>query len=194
MTVHWIFPISPSHLPTERLRSVPDLNKAIVLTLHKQNQLSVLRQKVEQLKTVLRKATKKAEKKQRKQREELANADDAGTYRLYGELITAHFKTVKKGQNQLVAVNYYDPEGATVSIPLDSALSPVENSQLYYRKYRKAKSGQTKIRAQLKQTALELDYFASLDNGLENLSSGLILIEIEAEMIEAGLLKGPLSK
>lgn len=183
------FPYHPSHLPTERLQSVPDLNTAIVLTLHKQNQLTILWQKAEQLKTVLRKATKKAEKKQRKQQQELINADDADTYRLYGELISVHLRTVKRGQNQLVAMNYYDPDGVTVTIPLDSALSPVENSQLYYKKYHKAKKGQTKIRAQLKRTALELNYYASLDNALENLSSWADLMEIEAEMVEAGLLK-----
>ena len=182
------FPYQPS-LPAESLRSVPDLNSAIVLTLHEQSQLALRQQKAEQLKMVLRKATKKAEKKQNKQRQELAGADDADTYRLYGELISVHLSTIKRGQTQLVAANYYDPHGATVTIALDSALSPVENSQLYYKKYHKAKKGQTKIRAQLERTAMELDYYASLDNALENLSSWADLMEIETEMVEAGLLK-----
>ncbi|NLY92237.1 MAG: fibronectin-binding domain-containing protein [Firmicutes bacterium] len=183
------FPYQPRHLPAERITPAPNLNSAIVASLHRQSQLALARQKVERLQAVLRKAAQKAIKKRDKQRQELAGAEIADTYRLYGELIAVHLGEIKRGQTRLVVPNYYDPEGTSVTIPLDPALSPVANSQLYYKKYNKAKKGQAKIREQLERTEMELDYYASLENALANLSSPADLMEIETEMVEAGLLK-----
>ena len=183
------FPYQPIHLPADRLKPVPDLNSAIVATLHQRSQDAVYQHKRDQLKNTIRKAIKKASKKREKQRAELASAADADNYRLYGELIAVHLHEMKRGQTELVATNYYQPEAPPITIPLDPVLSPAANSQLYYKKYNKAKKGQTKIRTQLERTGVELEYYASLENALENPLSYADLLEIEAEMIEVGLLK-----
>ena len=183
------FPYQPRHLPVERLQPAPDLNSAIVATLHQRNQDAIFQQKRNQLKKAIKKAITKAAKKQERQEAELAGAAEADTYRLYGELIQVHLHEIKRGQTELVVPNYYHPQAAAVTIPLDPALSPVANSQLYYKKYNKAKSGQEKIRAQLTRTKLELEYYSSLESSLANPLSLTDLSEIEAEMIEAGLLK-----
>ena len=183
------FPYQPQHLPAERLQLVPDLNSAIVATLHQQSERAVRQQKTQQLKSIVKKAMQKATRKRDKQRQELAGAEEADTYRLYGELILVYAGTIKPGQSQLVVANYYDSQNAPVTIPLDPALTPNANSQLYYRKYNKAKKGQTKIRAQLDRTQRELEYYASLENALEHVSSPADFLEIETEMVEAGLLK-----
>ncbi|HEY8391906.1 MAG TPA: NFACT RNA binding domain-containing protein [Capillibacterium sp.] len=183
------FPYQPRHLPAERVEKASDLNSAIVASLHRQSQLALAQQKVTHLKGILRKAVEKAAKKRDKQRQELAGAEDAETYRIYGELIAVHLREIKRGQTELVVPNYYDPSGSLVAIPLDPALSPVANSQNYYKKYNKAKKGQAKIKEQLERTERELDYYGSLENALANLTSPADFLEIEAEMAEAGLLK-----
>ena len=183
------FPYQPLHLQAERLKPASDVNSAIVATLHQRSQDAVYRQKRDQLKSTIRKAIKKAAKKREKQRAELASAEDADTYRLYGELIAVHLHEIKRGQTELVAPNYYHPQAEKITIPLDPVLSPIANSQLYYKKYNKAKNGQAKIRTQLKRTEMELEYYASLESTLENPLSFDDLLEIEAEMTEAGLLK-----
>ena len=157
--------------------------------MHQRSQDADRKQKRDQLKSTIRRAIKKAAKKRDKQQAELASAADADTYRLYGELITAHLHEIKRGQTELVAPNYYHPEAVEVTIPLDPVLSPVANSQLYYKKYNKAKKGLTMIRTQLERTEMELEYYASLESALENSLTWADLLEIEAEMTEAGLLK-----
>ncbi|HHW13236.1 MAG TPA: fibronectin-binding domain-containing protein [Firmicutes bacterium] len=183
------FPYQPLHLPAERLEPIADVNSAIVATLHRRNQEAVYQQKRAELKSIIKKAFQKAAKKRARQQAELTSAADAETYRLYGELIAAHLHEIKRGQTELVAPNYYHPQAAEVTIPLDPVLSPVANSQLYYKKYNKAKKGLEKIRAQLERTEVELEYYASLESALENSLSFADLLEIEAEMTEAGLLK-----
>lgn len=183
------FPYQPHHLPAERLKPIADVNSAIVAALHQRSQDADRKQKRDQLKSTIRRAIKKAAKKRDKQQAELASAADADTYRLYGELITAHLHEIKRGQTELVAPNYYHPEAVEVTIPLDPVLSPVANSLLYYKKYNKAKKGLTMIRTQLERTEMELEYYASLESALENSLTWADLLEIEAEMTEAGLLK-----
>jgi predicted ribosome quality control (RQC) complex YloA/Tae2 family protein len=183
------FPYKPLHLPVDKLISVPNLITAIESTLQHLNEESSLQRKADRLKKVLKEAKKKALKKRSKQEVEFSNAEDANTYQLYGELITVHLGEITRGQTELLASNYYDPEGGSVLIPLDPALSPVENSQFYYKKYNKAKKGLDKIQRQLNITEIELDYLASLENSLQEPYSFEDLMEIEEEMQETGLLK-----
>ena len=178
------FPYQPRHLPVERLQPAPDLNSAIVATLHQRNQDAIFQQKRNQLKKAIKKAITKAAKKQERQEAELAGAAEADTYRLYGELIQVHLHEIKRGQTELVVPNYYHPQAAAVTIPLDPALSPVANSQLYYKKYNKPKR-QEKIRA-IDRT-VELEYYSSLESSLAN--PFLDRLSEIGEMIEAGLLK-----
>ncbi|NLM36509.1 MAG: fibronectin-binding domain-containing protein, partial [Firmicutes bacterium] len=183
------FPYQPLHLPVERLKPVAGVNHAIVATLHRRSLEAVYQQKRSALKSTIKKAIQKAAQKRARQEAELATAAEADTYRLYGELITAHLHEIKRGQTELIVPNYYHPQAAEVTIPLDPLLSPIANSQLYYKKYNKAKKGLEKIRAQLERTEMELAYYASLESSLENSLTYGDLLEIETEMAEAGLLK-----
>jgi predicted ribosome quality control (RQC) complex YloA/Tae2 family protein len=183
------FPYKPLHLPENNLVSVPNLNTAIESTLHQQNRQDSLEHRAEQLHKILKDRKKKALRKKEKQEKELSKAEDADRYRLFGELITVYLKDISRGQSEFVAHNYYDPKGGTILIPLDPALNPVENSQLYYKKYNKAKKGQKKISQQLRKTEMELEYYESLENSLQDPLSFNNLIEIEEEMVKTGLLK-----
>ena len=183
------FPYKPLHLPENKLILSSNLNTAIETTLHQQNRQDSLEREAEQLRKILKDRKKKALRKKKKQEKELSKAEDADRYRLFGELITVYLKDISRGQVELIAHNYYDPKGGTVLIPLDPALSPVENSQFYYKKYTKAKKGQEKISQQLKKTEMEVDYYDSLENSLQAPLSHTNLVEIEDEMIKTGLVK-----
>ena len=113
----------------------------------------------------------------------MAKAEDAGTYRLYGELLTACPQQVPRGADKVELVNYYDPAGKTVIIPLDPALSATQNAQKYFKKYAKAKKGQKLISLQLQKTDEDLEYLESLESFLQ------IGPRFALEMREAGLLK-----
>lgn len=183
------YPYQPLHLTAGQLLPTDDLNSAIEASLHHLNEEAKLQHQAGLSIRVLKKAKTKALKKLTKQQRELAQAEDADTLRLFGELITVHLRAIRRGQKELLANNYYQDD-EKVLIPLNPALTPVENSQYYYKKYNKAKKGQKKIRHHLAQTEMEISYYESLENSLLQASSQAELAEIETEMEEAGLIKG----
>ncbi len=67
---------------------------------------------------------------------ELAKAD---SYRKLGELLVANLNRVKKGDAKISVIDLYDPDQKAVDIPLEPALSPQENVELYFKKARKAR-------------------------------------------------------
>lgn len=129
-------------------------------------------------------------KKHRAQQESLATAEAAETYRIQGELITAHLWQISKGMTEVRVENYYDPDGGEIAIPLDPALSPAENAQAYYRRYQKARSGLAAIQEQLAKSAAELAYLEQVEVALEQAESLPDLEEIRRELTAEGYLKG----
>ena len=182
------FPYQPTHLPATQLLPAPGLSDALEGSLHRSEEEAHFRRQAERLLKVLAKAKSKAQKKLLKQQREQEEAEDAETFRLFGELITVHLSRIKRGQKELCAENYYQ-EGEQVLIPLNPALDPVENAQYYYKKYSKAKKGQAQIEKRLKDTLMELAYYDSLETALQQTASPGELNEIELEMLEAGLLQ-----
>jgi predicted ribosome quality control (RQC) complex YloA/Tae2 family protein len=81
-------------------------------------------------------------------------------YQHYGTLLVA--QRLPRGTPCATVVDYYSPEPATITIPLDPRLSGQENAQVYFKKYRKAKSGMTKVQALLKQAAAEAEALEEL--------------------------------
>lgn len=120
------------------------------------------------------------------QRQSLETAENAEAFRVKGELITANLWRVARGDQQLDAENYYD--GTTVTIDLDSALTPAENAQAYYRRYQKARSGLANIREQLARGAEELAYLEQVEASLMAASSLPDLEEIRRELQQEGYL------
>jgi predicted ribosome quality control (RQC) complex YloA/Tae2 family protein len=76
-------------------------------------------------------------------------------YQHYGTLLVA--QRLPRGTTSATVVDYYSPEQATITIPLDPRLSGQENAQGYFKKYRKARSGMTRVQELLKQAAAEAE-------------------------------------
>lgn len=72
-------------------------------------------------------------------------------YQHYGTLLVA--QRVPRGATSVTVVDYYSPDQATVTIPLDPRLSLHDNAQAYFNKYRKAKHGLLKVQELLAQCA-----------------------------------------
>jgi len=137
---------------------------------------------------LLKDETARVRRKLAAQRESLEKAENAETYRLYGELITANLWQLTKGQAEAVVVNYYDPDGGQIAIPLDPALTPQENAQAYYRRYQKARSGLNAILEQIGKSEAELAYLEQVEVALEEAGSLPDLEEIRRELAAEGYL------
>jgi predicted ribosome quality control (RQC) complex YloA/Tae2 family protein len=90
-------------------------------------------------------------------------------FRQYGDIITSRLHTIKKGDTLLSAENMFE-EDTQIAIELKPELTPVENAEYYYRKYRKAKSGKDVLRREIRE--------------LEKSRETLLLLKADAEAAE----------
>ena len=118
----------------------------------------------------------KQEKKLIKQRQELNNAQEMDTWKLYAEVIKYNLDKIKPGQDSLEAINYFDAAMPTIRIPLKPELSPQANLRLYLKRFQKAKNGLKVIRENILRGEQELqrlqDAKARVEAG-EELDPGL---------------------
>lgn len=140
------------------------------------------------LRKLLKEEIGRVAKKHHLQQESLEKAESAEALRLQGELITANLWAIQKGQTSVTVLNWYEAEGAEVTIELDPALSPSENAQAYYRRYQKARAGLHMIQEQLAKSAAELAYLEQVDSTLAQAESLPDLEEIRRELESEGYL------
>lgn len=119
----------------------------------------------------------------------LAEAADAGKYKITGELLTANLYRLPKGGTEAEVINYYDPAGATMVIELDPRLTPAENAQQYFRKYAKAKTGAEFALAQKEPVQAEVYYLDSVLSNLAQAENLAEVNEIRTELAEQGYIK-----
>lgn len=108
--------------------------------------------------SLYRKVQKKLEARLSAQWEDLMAAEDAGKYRLWGELLNSSGLSVGPGLDQVEVLDYYkDPPAPTV-IPLDPRYSSRDNARNYFAKYAKMvraakvlRESTGKLRAQLER-------------------------------------------
>ena len=118
------------------------------------------------------------EKKKAKMLETLTQNDRAEENRIFGELLTANLHSIEKGAPSVRVVNYYDPEQATLEIPLSPELSPSRNAQGYYKKYRKAKGAQQYAKKELGTIEKELELLETVQEDLDKCTTTADLNEI----------------
>lgn len=123
------------------------------------------------------------------QREELTRSADRDKWRIYGDLIHANMHIIPKGASQADLVNYYDPDCALMTVPLDPALSAAQNAQKYYKEYRKAQTAEEILAKQITQGEEELAYIDTVFDALSRASSWRELSELREELMAGGYLR-----
>ncbi len=176
-----------SHLPAEEQVEYDSANK--MLDQFYTNLIQSTRENIlkDQLNNAAEKRLATLDKKLRQQKKELQAATEAPRHRLYGELLLAYGDRVPKGAESVVLPDLYNPDHK-VTVPLNPSKTVSTNAQNHFNRYRKAKSGQQKIKKQLNKTRSEIAYCRELLYTIENNCAGS-LEEIRQEMIEAGFLR-----
>ena len=109
----------------------------------------------------------------------------------YGDLIIANSYNLEKGLSSFTAKDYETKE--EITIKLDPFLTPIENSQKYFTKYQKSKNAINHLHEQIKLTNIEITYFETLIDQINNASLNDAL-EIRQELEQAKYLKPNISK
>ena len=147
-----------------------------------------VKQRVSDLLRFLQNEVNKNVKKLEKLKSTIEDSKDADKYRILGELLTASLHTIKKGDKEVQAINYYDEDQAMITITLDPLLAPAENAQRYFKKYTKLKNSTVIVEEQIAQTHQEIAYLTTL---LQQLSVASLpdIEEIRDELMEQGYVR-----
>lgn len=107
--------------------------------------------------------------------------------RRQGEMILAYAHRIEPGQRELTAP--VGPDEPSLQIELDPTISPVENAQRYFGRYKRAKSGAGEIPALLQRAELEMRYLDQLETDLDLAANRPEIQEVEASLAEAGYIR-----
>ena len=80
-------------------------------------------------------------------------------FKIQGDLITSNLHALRKGSKWLHTLSFEDPE-REIEIELNPTLTPAQNAEWYYEKYRKAKRGNLRVEQEineLKQSLKEIE-------------------------------------
>lgn len=136
---------------------------------------------------------KKQEKRLKQIAEKRAECADAELLRVKGELITANLYRLQRGMRGAELENYYDGN-KPLKIALDPSLTPSENAQAYFKKYRKQKRTLDAVAPQQAACETEIDYLESVAALLSTAAEESDLSSIEEELTAAGILSAPKEK
>lgn len=170
-------------------RQYPSFSQMLDEFYADQERTERVRARGQELIKTLTNARNRAARKIANQERERAAAADRDKYRIYGDLITSNLYQMEKGMDKLVCENYYDPDYATVTVPLDPLLTPQQNAARYYKKYTKAKTADQVLTQQLEKGRKELDYLGSVLESLSRAEGEKDLAEIRQELEDTGYLR-----
>lgn len=132
---------------------------------------------------------KKQEKRLFEIGETLREAASFEENRKMGELLTANLYAIGRGQKSCEVADFYGEAGAVKKIPLDETLSPAQNAQRYFKKYRKQKRAREFLLPKEEEARAALDYLDSVRFEAEAAESEEDLSSVEEELILCGMYK-----
>jgi predicted ribosome quality control (RQC) complex YloA/Tae2 family protein len=104
----------------------------------------------------LRRYSKKLRKRLDKIESDLKDAADFEKYKKNGELLKINFDKLKKGNEKITVVDIYTDSQEKITIKLEKSLSPHENAERYFKKYRKGREGLALMERRQEITSQEL--------------------------------------
>ena len=153
-----------------------------------------MRVKTQSLNKLLVNLRDRTARKLQKQQTELARCADREQLRIRGDLLQANLYRIERGAQFADVENYYDPEGKTLRITLNPAISPAANAQKYYKEYQKEKNAEIYLAEQIEKGESELEYFESVIDEVSRAQTERELSQIREELEQQGYLRKPSGK
>ena len=148
-----------------------------------------VRQKGQDLLKTATNAVNRVRRRLAMQEKEYAQTQNREQYRLSGELLTANFYRMERGQSRVTVENYYEDGCPAMEIALDAKLSPQENAARYFKQYTKAKTAEKILTEQMEKGRAELRYLESVVQEISQAESEQDFNDIRAELTEGGYLR-----
>lgn len=123
------------------------------------------------------------------QKQELLACDAMEEYRRNGDLLSANLYQIQRGDRVAKVADFYDEANPTVEIPLDVRLTPAQNAQEYYKKYRKACTAKKKLTGLIAAGEQEQQYIDSVFDALTRAECESDVAQLRLELTEQGYLR-----
>lgn len=153
----------------------------------RRNVYTRIRQKSVDLRKIVSTAYDRSRKKYDLQAKQLKDTEKRNKYKVYGELINTYGYHVPEGSNSFEALNYYTNE--QITIPLDSTITPSDNSKKYFAKYNKLKRTSEALLTLIQETEAEVQHLDSISTALDIAETEDDLMQIKEELIAYGYIR-----
>lgn len=142
-----------------------------------------IRNKKSELQKIIFAHMKKLDKKLDEIYKILDEACIAENYKQFGELIYSNIYKIKKGNMELEVENYYK-DNEKVIIPINPNLSPSKNSQNYFKKYSKLRSGIKYAESKKETLENEMNYLETVSFQINEVDALNEILEIKKELVK----------
>ena len=153
-----------------------------------------IRSKSQALLKTVKNACARVERKLWTQKKEIQEAEGREKYREYGDIITANIYRLNRGDDKLIAENFFSENCEQIEIKLDIRLTPQQNAAKYYKNYHRMKNAEIYLNEQIAKGEEELAYLDSVMQMLTQAEGERDIAEIREELAEAGYLRAQQSK
>jgi predicted ribosome quality control (RQC) complex YloA/Tae2 family protein len=181
--------VNPSFLKDDQKIFCENLNSAIKKFFHQKLEEHQRKTDLKRLFEVAHRAQERLQSKKEKIEEDLEQAEKFEQYKKFGVLLMMNKDLIEKGQDSIKLVDIFKPEQSFIEIPLNEKLSPIQNAQAYFKKYKKAKDALAVMKKRKAETEKEIHKLEKLLEKLDETTKELKLEEIEQELISLGFLK-----
>ena len=189
-----VLPFPYLSLDTSLQKPYPTLSAALDAFYFGRDRRDRMNQKSQALKRLIKTHLERDEKKLALQEEELTDSARMEEYRIAGELLTAQAYLVPRGAETVSLPNFYDPQGGSVDIVLDVALTPAQNAQKYFKRYRKARVAQDLAKEQKEKTLKEMELLEQALFDLEESETEQDMADVRKALEAGGIVKPTLSR
>ena len=189
-----VLPFPYLSLETNLQKPYPTLSAALDAFYFGRDRRDRMNQKSQALKRLIKTHLERDEKKLALQEEELTASAKMEEYRVAGELLTAQAYLVPRGAETVSLSNFYDPQGGDMEIALDVALTPAQNAQKYFKRYRKARVAQDLAKEQKEKTLKEIELLEQALFDLEESETEQDMADVRRALEEGGIVKPTAAK
>ena len=171
-----------------KIRRFETLSEVLDAFYYERDRLERIKNRSHNLIKQLENLTERTSRKLNMQHIELKNCEDREKLKISGDLINANLYRLSKGSLYYDIENFYEKNSPTVRIKADPLLTPSQNAQKYYKRYRKARTAEEMLTDQIKQGEQELDYIETVLDAISRADTEKELSEIKHELISEGYL------
>ncbi|RME31558.1 MAG: DUF814 domain-containing protein [Candidatus Zixiibacteriota bacterium] len=121
----------------------------------------------QQLTAAVSRMLKRLQRRMANIEKDIAEASDFERYRQMGELLKINRHRLTKGMDAITVENVFVEPPRDIRIPLDPALSPEDNIERCFQRYRKGRDGLALLQRRLEITRAELEQWRAIERALQ---------------------------